>query len=100
MYEFETSDLFAESERAALRLARDAASTPNGSTPQHFEQLRKHFGDGEIVEIVGVISLFGWLNRWNDTMGTQLEEEPLLFASSHLTDHGWAPGKHGDAAAK
>lgn len=96
VYEFETSDWFAEAERSALRLARDAALVPNCTTPQHFEDLRKYFDDGEIVEIVAVVSLFGWLNRWNDTMGTELEEEPLLFASKHLGNHGWVPGKHAD----
>ncbi|MDZ7727690.1 MAG: hypothetical protein U5Q44_05530 [Dehalococcoidia bacterium] len=45
---------------------------------------------------MGVISLFGWLNRWNDTMATDLEEEPLAFAQEHLGGAGWAAGKHAD----
>ena len=67
---------------------------PNASTPEHFEELRRHFSDEEIVEIVAVISLFGWLNRWNDTMATELEDGPLAFASKTLDPQGWAPGKH------
>ena len=77
-----------------MRLARDAALVPNCSTPEHFEDLRSHFSDTQIVEIVAVISLFGWLNRWNDTLATELEDEPLHFGSKHLEDHGWEPGKH------
>jgi hypothetical protein len=34
---------------------------------------RNHWDEGEIVEILGVIALFGYLNRWNDSMGTSLE---------------------------
>lgn len=94
VYDFETSDLFSDAERAALRLARDAAIVPNATTPAHFAELRKHYNDTQIVEIVSVISLFGWLNRWNDTMATELEEEPLAFASDALTSHGWEAGKH------
>jgi uncharacterized peroxidase-related enzyme len=94
VYEFETSPEFTAAERAALRLARDAAIVPNATTPAHFAELRRHFDDGEIVEIVATISLFGWLNRWNDTMATQLEAEPLEFASTHLAVTGWEAGKH------
>ncbi len=93
---FETDPHFDQAERAALRLARDAGAVPNATTPEHFIELRKHFGEDEIVEIVAMISMFGWLNRWNDTMGTQLEEEPLTFASEHLKQRGWQAGKHGD----
>lgn len=94
VWEFETDAQFDDAERAALRLARDAALVPNRTTPQHFEDLRRHFSEEEIVEMVAMISLFGWLNRWNDTMGTQLEAEPLEFAEQHLRQRGWEAGKH------
>ncbi len=96
--EFEESDLFSDAERAAFRLARDAARVPNASTPSHFDELRKHYSDDEIVEIVATIALFGYLNRWNDTMATQLEAAPLEFASSVLAPSGWEVGKHAATA--
>jgi len=95
LYEFESSPLFNEAERAALRFGRDAAIQPNAVTPRHFEALREHFDDGEIVEITAAAATFGFLNRWNDTMGTELEDEPLEFASEHLAHGGWVAGKHG-----
>lgn len=98
IYEFETSDLFDAAERSALRLARDAAVVPNASTPAHFAEMKRFYSDAQIVEIVSVISLFGWLNRWNDTMATELEDEPLSFAGEHLATHGWQPGKHAGKA--
>lgn len=94
VYEFESNPLFSDAERAALRLARDAAIVPNATTARHFDDLSAWFTDADVVEIVAMVSLFGWLNRWNDTMATQLEEEPLAFASGALSRHGWAPGKH------
>lgn len=99
VYEFETSHLFSAAERAALRLARDAGVVPNASTPEHFAELKRFYSDPQIVELVSVISLFGWLNRWNDTMATELEEEPLTFAGEHLATHGWQAGKHARPAS-
>ena len=92
--EFETSGLFEPAERAALRLARDAALVPNAVEAEHFEELRRHFGEQEIVELVGVIALFGFLNRWNDTMATALEASPRAFGEKHLSGSGWQAGKH------
>jgi uncharacterized peroxidase-related enzyme len=94
VWAFETDDRFDDAERAALRLARDAAAVPNATTGEHFDDLAPHFGEDEIVELVAVISLFGWLNRWNDTIATDLEDEPLAFGADHLAARGWDPGKH------
>ena len=93
-FEFETSDLFDEAERAALRLARDASLASGAVTDAHFEALRRHHDEDAILEIVAVIALFGWLNRWNDTLGTTLEASPLGFASSQLVGRGWEAGPH------
>jgi hypothetical protein len=43
---------------------------------------------------MAVISLFGFLNRWNDTMATDLEVEPFTFASATYDAAKWGPGKH------
>jgi uncharacterized peroxidase-related enzyme len=94
VWTFETDPRFTDAERAALRLARDAAQVPNLATDDHFTELARHYDDAQVVQIVGVISLFGYLNRWNDTMATTLEPEPLEFANQHLTKRGWHPGKH------
>ena len=94
IWEFDHSPLFTDAERAALRLARDASLLPNAVTAAHFAALREHFDDGQIVEILSVIAIFGFLNRWNDTVATELEDLPLAFARRTLGEHGWEPGKH------
>lgn len=91
----ETSPRFTPAEKAALALAQAAAEQPNRAGPAHFEAARAHFGDDQIVEIVGIVAFFGFLNRWNDTMGTTLEDSPLAFAEAHLGGLGWTVGKHG-----
>ena len=74
-----------------------AGQVPNEVNTQHFDALRVHFSDEGIVELVAVISLFGWLNRWNDTLGSALEDAPRAFAEEHLAQRGWQIGKHGGA---
>ncbi|MEE8332678.1 MAG: peroxidase-related enzyme [Alphaproteobacteria bacterium] len=94
IWEFETSDLFSEAERAALSFAQAASQVPNMTTEADFAELRKHFTEFQIVEIMSVIAMFGYLNRWNDTMATTLEEEPTAFAEATIADAGWSAGKH------
>lgn len=36
----------------------------------------------------------GFLNRWNDTMATPLEEEPIEVGEKNLARSDWAVGKH------
>ena len=82
VFEFESSTLFTDRERAALRLAWHGALQPNQVSDSDFEALRRHFNDKEIVELVAVISLFGFLKRWSDTMGSELEALPKEFADT------------------
>ena len=93
-FEYETSPLFTDAERAALRVAQAAAAVPNSVTDEDFTELKKYYTDRQIVEIVGQISVFGFLNRWNDTMATELEATPIKFATEHLAESGWEIGKH------
>ncbi|MEM6390810.1 MAG: carboxymuconolactone decarboxylase family protein, partial [Pseudomonadota bacterium] len=93
VWECETSDLFSPAERAALVLAREAAVVPNTVESKHFDALKEHFSEAEIVEIVGTIALFGYLNRWNDTMATTMEAHPATVAAQAMP--AWNAGKHG-----
>jgi hypothetical protein len=77
-----------------LDFAIAAASVPNTVTDGMFAELRKNWTDEQIVEIVGVIALFGFLNRWNDTLATPLEDEPIEIGQKYLARGGWNIGKH------
>ena len=92
---YDTSPVYAPAERAAVALALAAGRVPNEASRAHFDALRPHFTDVGIIEIVAVISLFGWLNRWNDTFASDLEAAPMDYASKVLASAGWSAGKHG-----
>jgi alkylhydroperoxidase family enzyme len=93
--EFETEPAFSESERTVVAIAMAAGQNPNASTPEMFESLKTHFSSRQIVQIVSIIALFGFLNRWNDTMATALELPAAEFAASALGAVDWSVGKHG-----
>jgi alkylhydroperoxidase family enzyme len=94
LWSFETSDRFDEGERAAMRLALHSGQHPNAVTDEDVDACRAHFTDEQITAIVAVCSLFGFLNRWNDTMATTLEAVPLDAAERVLAGQGWNVGRH------
>ncbi len=95
LWTYRDSPHFSDAEAAAFDFAIAAASVPNGVNTKIEAELKKHWADDDIVEIVGVVALFGYLNRWNDSMGTTLEPLPVQVAEEHLADNGWEVGKHG-----
>ena len=94
--QFRTSPLYTAAERAALELAAAAGACPPHVTDAHFVDLKKHYSEDAATEIVAVIALLGWLNRWNITLATRIEDEALAFARKHLAASGWTPGAHAD----
>ena len=95
IWEYKTHPAFSDADRAAFDLAIAASSIPNAVDDAIASNMRAHWDQGEIVEIMGVIALFGYLNRWNDSMGTKLEIEAGNSAEKWLSEKGrWSIGKH------
>jgi len=94
VWEFRTSVLFSEAERAALDFSVKAASIPNGVTDADIVRMREHWDEGQIVEILAAVSLYGFLNRFNDSLATPLEEGSATFAEETIGGQGWTRGKH------
>ena len=90
---YRSSPLYSEAEKAALDLA--VAASQNAVTDATFAALRRHWSEEETVEIVAAIAMAGFLARWNQTMATPLEEEPMEVGRRHLSRHGWSVGVHG-----
>ncbi len=94
VWDYQTSPLYSEAERVTLDFALAAGSVPNGVTDEMYTALRRYWTEEQIVEIVAVISMFGFLNRWNDTLATPLEDEPVAVGEAYLARGGWSAGKH------
>jgi len=94
IWNYRTHPAYSEAERAALDFALAASTVPNGVDSELNARLHQHWDDGEIVELLGVIALFGYLNRWNDSMATTLEVGAETTGDRLLGVDGWHKGKH------
>ncbi len=94
LWSFETSNLFANREKVALRLAIAGGASPNAVGPQHHAELREHFNDAEARTLISVIALSGFMNRYNDTVATVTDAESRDWANTHLSGLGWNIDKH------
>ncbi|GAA5213157.1 carboxymuconolactone decarboxylase family protein [Corallincola platygyrae] len=94
VWEYRTHPAFSDAERAALDLAVAASAVPNAVDEEIQTRMKAHWDEAEIVEIMGVIALFGYLNRWNDSMATTLEEGAIASGEQLLVVDGWNKGKH------
>jgi uncharacterized peroxidase-related enzyme len=94
IWEYKTHPAFSKAEVAALDFALAASVIPNSVNDDIANELKKYWTEGEIVEILGVIALFGYLNRWNDSMGTEIESGAVKSGFDLLGSKGWTEGKH------
>jgi alkylhydroperoxidase family enzyme len=94
IWEYKTSDLYTDAERVALDYALAAGSVPNAVDDNLMIEMKKYWSDEQIVEILGAICLYGFLNRWNDSMATELEDTPKAMGNEVLAAGGWTGGKH------
>lgn len=94
LWSFEQSNLFSSAEKAALHFALAAGQSPNAVTDQIFSDLRLHFTEPQIAELLAVIASYGFFNRWNDSLATPLEPTPREIATTHLAESGWTIGNH------
>jgi uncharacterized peroxidase-related enzyme len=96
IWEYQSSPLYSEAERAALDFALAAASVPNQVDEVLMKRLKAHWREEQIVEILAAICLYGFLNRWNDSMATELESNPKALGERILAKGGWTGGRHVD----
>ncbi|MEM7705992.1 MAG: carboxymuconolactone decarboxylase family protein [Pseudomonadota bacterium] len=94
IWDYQTSDHYTEAERVALDYALAAGSVPNAVDEPLMERMREHWTDNQICEILGAVCLYGFLNRWNDSMATEIEESPTRMGDRVLASGGWDGGKH------
>ena len=63
----ERSD-FTPAEKAALLLAETVTRDAHSLSDEQFADLRTHYSEGEIVELLCAIGLFNYFNRFNDAL--------------------------------
>jgi len=94
LLDFERAEQFTDAEKAAFRLARDAGSLPTRTTAAHIEELRRHYSDREIQEIIATLVVTPWLSVSMQSQGTVTDRLSMAWALRNLTPAGWNPGVH------
>ena len=94
IWEYNSSLLYSEAERAALDYALAAGAVPNAVDADVMARMKQHWSEDQIVQILGAVCLYGFLNRWNDSMATDLESSPREMGERVLKQGGWTGGKH------
>lgn len=59
---------FTAAEKAAIRLAETVTRDAHSLSDEQFAELRTHYSEGEIVELLCAIGLFNYFNRFNDAL--------------------------------
>lgn len=94
IWDYRTSDHYSPAERVALDYALAAGSVPNAVDADLVAGMKEHWSEDQIVQILGAVCLYGFLNRWNDSMATDLEDSPRAMGERVLSQGGWTGGKH------
>ena len=94
IWDYQTSNLYTEAERVALDYALAAGSVRNAVDQPLMDRMAQHWSDDQIVEILGAICLYGFLNRWNDSMATELEDVPTAMGEKILKQGVWSGKRH------
>ena len=77
-----------------VQVARAAGAVPNAVDAELMERMKAHWSEEAIVQILGAVCLYGFLNRFNDSLATPLEEGSAAFAEEAIGAQGWTRGKH------
>ena len=94
IWNYQTSPLYTNAERVALDYALAAGAVPNDVDEALMLRMKEHWTEDQIVQILGAVCLYGFLNRWNDSMATDLEDSPRKMGEEVLAQGGWTGGKH------
>ena len=94
LFDFERSDRFSSAEKSALRFARDAGPLPSKTTPAHIEELRRHYADRQIQELMMVIVAGARLSAGQQGNVTVTDRTSMAWALRALPKMGWRPGGH------
>ena len=81
-------------EQTVVALAEGLAHIPASLTRSDIEAVRHHFSPSETEWLVYSISMMGFLNKFMNAMGVELEQGAINDTAQLLSKTGWKPGIH------
>lgn len=83
-----------EKEQTVVTLAEKLAQIPSSLSIAEVEAVRQHFSPTETEWLVYSISMMGFLNKFMNAAGVELEQEAINDTAELLAKTGWKPGIH------
>ncbi len=81
-------------ERAVIALGEGLGQVPTGFNSRMLTEVERHLSEEDVEWLVLGIGLMGFLNKFMDTMGIELEPEAIADVQNIITKTGWTTGKH------
>ncbi|MEO1151266.1 MAG: hypothetical protein AAFW83_09795, partial [Pseudomonadota bacterium] len=94
LMDFERSEFLDPAARARMRVARDAARLPTRMTAAHIEELRRHYSDREIQEILATPIVMAWLSGSMQSIAVVTDQLSMSWMLRNFGPEGWRPGVH------
>jgi len=105
--QYQVSPHYTDRERALLDLTGQVVLDPEQIDVETWANVRKHFNDAQIVELVATIGAYLQISKFGDAMGVELEpvfhgrpsvlfakEPPKSAAAARHLEHHLAPAAH------
>jgi AhpD family alkylhydroperoxidase len=86
-------------EAAVSDLADALGAVPTEVTPDHVRAVEAYLPPADVEWIALAVGLGGYLNKFMDATGIELEASAVSDVQALLRPTGWRPGKHFDVAA-
>ncbi|MEO1186787.1 MAG: hypothetical protein AAFX46_19845, partial [Cyanobacteria bacterium J06636_27] len=83
-------------QKAVIALGQALSVIPANVPNNLISELRTYFNDSELEELALSIGMMGFLNKFMDAVGIELEADSIKDVSHILSSTGWTPGKHRD----
>lgn len=82
-------------EAAAAAVAEALSTMPHHYTPELGRELQRHVSPADTEWIVMGVAMMGFLNKFMDAIGVELEPEAIDDVSELIGPTGWSIGQHG-----
>ncbi len=81
-------------EAAVAKVAEGMSTVPATLNKADIDDLRNYLSDKDIEWIVHGAAVMGFLNKFMDTMGVELEDSAINDVKDLISSTGWKAGKH------
>ena len=81
-------------EEAVVAMAEGLSSVPHGYSPELEAELERHLSPDHAEWVVMGVAMMGFLNKFMDAIGVELEPEAVDDVAELIEPTGWSVGQH------